>query len=98
MNEELRENICDGGIENGFILAGRRWKSDPVREVRFSANGCFASPARTQSFGKRWPIPISLILAVAFEGAQPRGVGDCSSCAAGRTQRLYEHISGGNQS
>src|ERR1700733_6606220 len=97
MNERRMENISDGRIENGFILASRIWRSDPGQGLWFGVNGCFASPARARSFGKRCPIPTDLILAGAFDGADPRGVGDSSSCAAGRNPTPQQHVSGGNQ-
>src|SRR6202035_1443951 len=84
MNEPLMENISDGRIENGFILASRPGRSDPGQGGSGSAS---TDAPHTRSGTKLWealPDPTDLILAVAFDGADPGGVGDSSSCAAGR--------------
>ena len=97
MNERRMENISDGRIENGFILASRIWRSDPGQGLWFGVNGCFASPARARSFGKSCPIPTDLILAVAFDGAGPAEWAIVLRVLQPATQRLNKHISGGNQ-
>jgi DNA-binding MarR family transcriptional regulator len=54
----------------------------------------------TRSGRKLWkelPDPTGLILAIAFDGADPTELATARRVLQAATQRLNEHISGGNQ-